>query len=92
MPVGWEADAEKGHTLRRSHNGPNKSLRFEFLLTILNHQAKIGEPFGQGCIACSWTLDKQKRCQYASHLNLFYGASNKGRLVRRFRCDFERPT
>lgn len=38
----------------------------------------MGEPFGQGCIACGWTLDKQKRCHYASHLKLFYGASTRG--------------
>jgi hypothetical protein len=31
-----------------------------------------------GCIACGWTLDKQKRCDYTSHLKLFYGASKRG--------------
>lgn len=38
----------------------------------------MGESFAQGCIACGWTLDKQKRCHYASHLKLFYGASTRG--------------
>lgn len=32
----------------------------------------------ESCIACGWTLDKEKRCHYTSHLKLFYGASTRG--------------
>ncbi|KAJ5922460.1 hypothetical protein N7516_010163 [Penicillium verrucosum] len=38
----------------------------------------MGEPLDKGCIACGWTLDKEKRCHYTSHLKLFYGASTRG--------------
>lgn len=38
----------------------------------------MGEPSSKGCIACGWTLDKQSRCHYTSHLKLFYGASTRG--------------
>ena len=38
----------------------------------------MGEPLDNGCIACGWTLDKEKRCHYTSHLKLFYGASTRG--------------
>lgn len=31
-----------------------------------------------GCIACGWTMFKQKRCDYSSHVNLFYSASQLG--------------
>ncbi|KAH8690434.1 kinase-like domain-containing protein [Talaromyces proteolyticus] len=31
-----------------------------------------------GCIACGWTTFKQNRCDYASHVKLFYGASKRG--------------
>ena len=36
------------------------------------------EPSDKSCIACGWTLDKQNRCHYTSHLKLFYGASTRG--------------
>jgi aminoglycoside phosphotransferase (APT) family kinase protein len=38
----------------------------------------MGELSDKGCIACGWTLDKQKRCHYSSHLKLFYGAFKRG--------------
>lgn len=38
----------------------------------------MGEPLDKGCIACGWTLNKQKQCHYNSHLKLFYGASTRG--------------
>lgn len=31
-----------------------------------------------GCVACGWTLDKENRCHYTSHVKLFYGASTRG--------------
>lgn len=31
-----------------------------------------------GCIACGWTIFKQNRCHYSSHVKLFYGASQRG--------------
>lgn len=33
---------------------------------------------GKGCSACGWTLDLQNRCNYHSHVKLFYGAGNRG--------------
>ncbi|KAJ5674448.1 uncharacterized protein N7477_004382 [Penicillium maclennaniae] len=38
----------------------------------------MGEPLETSCVACGWTLDKEKRCHYTSHLKLFYGASIRG--------------
>ncbi|RDW83677.1 uncharacterized protein DSM5745_04003 [Aspergillus mulundensis] len=38
----------------------------------------MGDPFDKSCIACGWTLDKQTRCHYTSHLKLLYGASTRG--------------
>jgi hypothetical protein len=38
----------------------------------------MGEPLEKSCVACGWTLDKEKRCHYTSHLKLFYGASTRG--------------
>lgn len=38
----------------------------------------MGESFDKSCIACGWTLDKQKQCHYTSHLKLFYAASTRG--------------
>ncbi|KAJ5577057.1 hypothetical protein N7535_003983 [Penicillium sp. DV-2018c] len=38
----------------------------------------MGEAVDKSCIACGWTLDKEKRCHYTSHLKLFYGASTRG--------------
>ncbi|KAJ5215258.1 uncharacterized protein N7498_001665 [Penicillium cinerascens] len=38
----------------------------------------MGEPLKKSYIACGWTLDKEKRCHYISHLKLFYGASTRG--------------
>ncbi|CAI7635368.1 unnamed protein product [Penicillium manginii] len=38
----------------------------------------MGESLENGCVACGWTLDKERRCHYTSHLKLFYGASTRG--------------
>lgn len=38
----------------------------------------MSEPLDKGCVACGWTLDEQKKCDYTSHLKLFYGASTRG--------------
>ncbi|PLB43349.1 kinase-like protein [Aspergillus steynii IBT 23096] len=37
-----------------------------------------GEAPDKGCVACGWTLDKQKQCCYSSHVKLIYGAHNRG--------------
>lgn len=38
----------------------------------------MGESLEKGCVACRWTLDKERRCHYTSHLKLLYGASTWG--------------
>lgn len=38
----------------------------------------MGEPLEKGCVACGWTLDKERWCHYTSHLKLFYGVSTRG--------------
>lgn len=30
------------------------------------------------CAACSWTTERQKHCNYESHLKLFYEAGDRG--------------
>ena len=30
------------------------------------------------CSACSWTVERQKACRYKSHVQLFYGCSDRG--------------
>ena len=38
----------------------------------------MGEQLDKSCIACGWTIDKETRCHYTSHLKLFYSASPRG--------------
>ncbi|KAJ5165116.1 uncharacterized protein N7500_006946 [Penicillium coprophilum] len=38
----------------------------------------MAEQSDTGCIACGWTVEKQTKCHYSSHLKLFYGASKRG--------------
>ncbi|KAJ5100440.1 hypothetical protein N7456_006492 [Penicillium angulare] len=38
----------------------------------------MDESLEQGCDTCGWTLDKKSKCDYTSHLKLFYGASTRG--------------
>lgn len=38
----------------------------------------MDESLEKSCVACGWTLDKERRCHCTSHLKLFYGASTQG--------------
>ncbi|KAL4870044.1 hypothetical protein BDV12DRAFT_166945 [Aspergillus spectabilis] len=46
-------------------------------LFLLNTVSVMSELTEKGCIVCGWTLDKQIRCDYTSHLKLFYRASTR---------------
>ncbi|KAE8153229.1 kinase-like domain-containing protein [Aspergillus avenaceus] len=35
-------------------------------------------PSDEGCVACGWTLDRQNRCSYCSHIKVIYTAHNRG--------------